>query len=300
MIGGSQKATALLASFLLATPALAEPKGQADKDKQLASDLVKKAIARSQAGDHAAAIEIYLQAYTIAPNSLLLSNIGAEFQQDNKPQEALRYFCMYLDKDPTGTNAPYATSQAKSLQIQLGNKHVDDDNVCAPPKTPARKPAVKDAAESEPEAPPSRKARREDSREAKHEDTREELMDTGEPMPSSGNTTLKYVGVGTGIAGLAAVGVGIYAGIQARTISDDITSHGQTQPWPDNIQQLQKRGQDYENLQIEALIAGGVLVATGTILFMVSRPNESPKRGRDKPSVAVTPTTNGFAVFGTY
>ena len=56
----------------------------------LAGDLVKKAIARSQAGDHNAAIEIYLQAYTILPNPLLLSNIGAEFQQSGMPKEALK------------------------------------------------------------------------------------------------------------------------------------------------------------------------------------------------------------------
>lgn len=279
MIGGSQKATALLASILLVSPALADPKGPTDQDKQLAGDLVKKAIARSGAGDHGAAIEIYLQAYTIVPNALLLSNIGAEFQQSDKPQEALRYFCMYLEKDPTGTNAPYATSQAKALQIQLGNKRVDDDNVCVPPKPEPRKPPPKKPP-SPPPPPPS--------------------SPPEEPMPSGGNTTLKYVGVGTGIAGLAAVGVGLYAGIQAKNISDEITNHDKNQSWPDNIQQIQKRGQNYENLQVGALVAGGVLVTTGVILFIVSRPNESPKRPSDKATLTVTPTANGFAVFGTF
>src|SRR5258706_5711756 len=114
MIGASRTTAALLVCGLCASSALADPR-PTEKDKQIAGELVKKAIARSQAGDHATAIDIYLQAYTIVPNSILLSNIGTEFQQSGKPAQALRYFCMYLDKDPSGTNAPYATLQAKAL-----------------------------------------------------------------------------------------------------------------------------------------------------------------------------------------
>src|SRR5689334_18696804 len=130
MIGASRATAVLLVCGAMAGPALAEP---TEKDKQVAGDLVKKAIARSQAGDHAAAIDLYLKAYTIVPNSILLSNIGTEFQASGKPSQALRYFCMYLDKDPGGTNAPYATLQAKALQGELGNADVDDRDVCAPP-----------------------------------------------------------------------------------------------------------------------------------------------------------------------
>src|SRR5215510_1718489 len=96
---GSRTFAALVGTALLAGHAVADPKPPSEKDRQMASDLVKKAIARSRAGDHETAIEIYLQAYTLAPNSLLLSNIGAEFQQSNMLDEALKYFCMYLEKD---------------------------------------------------------------------------------------------------------------------------------------------------------------------------------------------------------
>src|SRR5581483_4578905 len=133
MSGGSRIVAALVASCLIASPALAEP-GQSAKDKQVANELVKKAIARSQAGDHSAAIDIYLQAYTIVPNSLLLANSGSEFEKSGKPEEALHYFCLYLENDPNGTNAVYATSHAKLLQGMLGNKHVTDENMCDPPK----------------------------------------------------------------------------------------------------------------------------------------------------------------------
>src|SRR3954454_20005455 len=128
-----------------AAPALADSKPPSERDRQLASDLVKKAIARSQAGDHSAAIKIYLQAYTLVPNSLLLSNIGAEVQQDGLDKEALDYFCKYLEQDPAGTNAPYVRSQAKVLQRQLGRKRSDGGDVCAMGKTeePAGEPAAR-------------------------------------------------------------------------------------------------------------------------------------------------------------
>jgi tetratricopeptide (TPR) repeat protein len=289
MIGGSRRTAAFLASILLASPALAQPKGPTDKDRQLAGDLVKKAIARSQAGDHSAAIEIYLQAYTIAPNSLLLSNIGAEYQQSGKPQEALRYFCMYLDKDPSGTNATYATTQAKALQIQLGNKNVDERNVCAAPKVEPRPEPRKPPREPDPEPDPVPAL-------TKQQRPPEGPIDEGTPS-SGGRSVLSYVGLGVGIAGLAAAGIGVYDGIEAKSLSDQVTNHAPGTPWPNNIQDIQRRGQAYENLQVGFLIAGGVLVTAGTILFVVGR-SDSPRSPRDK--VTVAPTTNGFVVSGRF
>jgi hypothetical protein len=284
-----------LASFLLASPALADPKGPTDKDKQLAGDLVKKAIARSQAGDHSAAIEIYLQAYTIVPNSLLLSNIGAEFQQSGRPKEALRYFCMYLEKDPSGTNVPYATAQARSLQIQIGNKNVDERDVCAPPKPdarPERKPPPREPVQDSPaqRTPPA------------HDPEREVPIGPEDPTSpgGGGGGTLKYVGLAAGAAGLVAAGIGVYDGIQAKKISDEISNQPKDMPWPNGIRQLQSNGQTYEDYQIGFLIAGGVLITTGVVLFVVGRSDESSRRSSDKATVTVTPTTNGFAVSGTF
>lgn len=295
MIGGSRRTAAFLASVLFASPALAQPKGAVDKDKQVAGDLVKKAIARSQAGDHSAAIEIYLKAYTIAPNALLLSNIGAELQQSGKPQEALRYFCLYLEKDPTGTNAPYATSQARSLQIQLGNKNVDERDVCAPPKPeprPDRNPPRPDKRLPKDPAPD----RDPPATRPSHDQDPADPADTA----SGGSGALKYVGLVAGLAGLAGLGLGTYDAIQAQRISDQISNQPTDMPWPDNIRDLQRRGQAYEDLEIDFLVAGGVLVTTGAILYLVSRPDASPKRASDKASMMVAPTTNGFVVLGQF
>jgi tetratricopeptide (TPR) repeat protein len=255
----------VLASLLVASPVLGQPNQPSEKDQQVAGELVKKAIARSQAGDHSAAIDIYLQAYTIVPNSILLSNIGTEFQQSGKQREALRYFCMYLEKDPTGTNAPYATSQARKMHALLGNKGVEDEELCPPAPTRVKPP---------PPPPP-------------------------ETEVPHGDTTTRYVAIGAGVTGVVALGISAYAGYQGKTISDKISRQPLGEHWPDNIRSLQKSGENYNVLAITTVVGGGVLVATGAILYLMSR-SSSSEPAHDKPTVAVTPTTSGFAVFGTF
>ncbi len=276
MIGGSRTTAAVLAALLIASPAIADPKPPTDKEKQAAGELVRKAIARSQAGDHAGAIDLYQQAYAIVPSSVLLSNIGSELQQSGKLQDALHYFCMYLESDPGGTNAPYATSQAKALQIQLGQKPVDDRSVCAatPEVVPVPPPAPNPYDAKLAAAPVDHDA-------AAH------------------HTTLQYAGAGIAVAGLAALGFGIYAGVHAKTLSDEVSGHNNALPWPANIRSIEHSGQRYEDLQIGFLISGGALTATGAILFVVGRPDRA-ESASDRTALRITPTRNGVAVAGRF
>ena len=281
MSGGSRSLAALVASCLIASPALAEPGKSSAKDKQVANELVKKAIARSQAGDHSAAIDIYLQAYTIVPNSLLLSNIGSEFEKSGKPEEALHYFCLYLENDPNGTNAVYATSQAKLLQGMLGNKHVTDENMCDPPKPRRRHAAPDDADEpaaSEKPAPEAKPA-------------------PAPPPEPQGDGTMRNVGIGVGAAGAVLVGVGVYAGVKAKNISDQISGQDPTKPWPANIRALQRSGQNYDYLQIGSLIGGAAALGVG--LYLIVHTAGGGETDKDK-TVQLTPTTNGVALFGKF
>jgi hypothetical protein len=280
----SRTAAALLASLMLAAPAVADPKPPTEKDKQMAGDLVKKAIGKSQAGDHNAAIDLYLQAYTIVPNPILLSNIGAEYQQSDRPPQALRYFCMYLEKDPNGTNAPYAAAQARSLQIELGNTEVDERDVCA-------KPRARPRTRPEPKEPP----RETPPRETPPRETEPVARDDREGKIN----TLQYAGIGAGLGGLIAIGVGAYAGMRASSISNELTTHDRSKPWPNDVQEQQKNGQSYENVQIGALIAGGVMLTAGVVLYVVSRTDAQTERATDK-TVRLSPTTNGFVVYGRF
>jgi tetratricopeptide (TPR) repeat protein len=102
-MGSSRAAVwALAASLTQASLAAAQPKPLPQVQLKAAGDLVKKAIARSQAGDHVQAIELYQQAFLLIPQPILLSNIGAEYQLAQQPADAVVYFCKYLAAEPEG------------------------------------------------------------------------------------------------------------------------------------------------------------------------------------------------------
>jgi len=270
MMGIPRRITAALCvSLLVASPVYAQPPpAPTPAQKQAAGDLTKQAIAKSQAGDHEKAIELYLQAFEIVPLPVLLSNVGAEYQKMKKPVEALKYFCMYLEKDPTGQSATYATAQAKLIQIEQGNKDVTDATVCEPPKPPEEKVVV---APPPPVVPP--------------------------PPPTDRGKTLRIAGLAVGGAGLVGLGAGIFFGLKAKDISDQITNHPMTEMWPDEIQQLEKDGQAYEDKQIIFMIAGGALVATGVALYFIGR----SRKGSSETVTLVptaTPESAGLAVTG--
>lgn len=278
MPGRSRVLAAALASSLVAAPVMAQPKGANRPPADVANDLVKQAITKSQQGDHLGAIDLYLAAYSLIPQHTLLSNVGNEYQQAGKPVEALKYFCMYLDKDPTGTNATYATSKAKALQIELGNKNVDDKNVCKPEKEDPEPPAGD---------PPNGG-----------------VTGTGgldkpvrpeKPEPSSPGRGLKLAGVGIGAIGLVGLGVGTFFGLKAQEKSDLISNHDRTMPWPDDIRQIEADGAAYEKRQILLTIAGGALTATGVVLFVIGATRSS---STEKLSVRplATPDSLGIAL----
>jgi tetratricopeptide (TPR) repeat protein len=247
----------ILASVLAASSAVAQP---TDAQKQQASDLVKRAIAKSQAGDRAGAIALYLEAYAIVPLPALLSNVGSEYQQLEKPIEALKYFCMYLEKDPTGQNATYATAQAKVLQKQLGH----GGEVCAKPAEEPPPPPREDP----PPPPPPTPARTE-----------------------SGGGGLRMVGASTAGLGLVSLGIGAFYGYKAKQNSDLITNHDRSMSWPANIKQIEADGQKYEDRQILMSIAGGALVATGVVVYVLGR-----SKRRAETAVTVVPSASPDAM----
>lgn len=272
MLGTSRAIAALCASLLIASPVLAQPGAQpTPAQKQQAGDLVKQAITKSQNKDHEGAIELYLKAYSIIPLAQLLSNIGTEYQSAQKPVEALKYFCLYLEKEPTGNLAGYASSQAKSLYFLLGGKNVEEKDVCKTPVTPTAQVTTDPQPQPPPETPPP----------------------AGRPDDNPGGG-LKIAGYVAGGVGLLALGTGFFFGSEAQKISDDITNHTDTTiAWRDDIKDYEAKGQRYENLQIAFLVSGGVLVIGGAALYVVGR---SKKANTETMALRPTASANSAGV----
>jgi hypothetical protein len=276
---------ATLALLLVPTLALA----QSAKDKQKAGDLVKQAIAKSQAGDHQAAVDLYNEAYKLIPQPLLLSNIGSEYQQmDHKEVEALGYFCKYLASEgPQGQNSAYVTAQAKLLYIRLGGvTDVKDEDVCKPivkppPPTPVDtgNHETHTTGPTEPTGPTG-------------------PVDSGPPKPKT--PAARYLGMGLAVVGAGMFGFGVYEGIQAKSISDEITNHPMSDPWDSNIKDREAEGESAEKKQIIFMAAGGVALVAGVAMVFVFK----PKAETTEQHVMVTPVVNGdtlgFAAAGRF
>jgi hypothetical protein len=163
--------------------------------------------------------------------------------------------------------------------------------VCAKPKPrPRPRPEPNEAKD-----PPPR-----DPEPVVRDERKPEGRPEGKPQdkPEDKINTLMYAGIGAGIGGVIALGVGAYAGVRASSISNELTTHDRTKPWPNDVQELQKNGQSYENVQIGALIAGGVMLTAGVVLYVVSR-SDAQEHPNDK-AVRLSPTTNGFVVYGRF
>lgn len=271
MLGTSRVVATILASVLALAPitGYAQPLGT-PAQKQQFGDWMKQAIAKSQAGDHPGAIEIYEKAYALIPLPTVLSNIGAEFQLATKPVEALKYFCMYLDKDPTGPLASYATGQAKLLQSQLTGAQVEDAQVCKAPILPMT---------PEPTGTQNLGA-----------------TSATTASPADPGKTFKTVGLVAAGAGVVTVGLGLYFGYRALKISRDI-SRLRSEAWQDSIHAYQDEGQRDEYLQITCLTVGGLLVVGGAVLYFKGRAKTSESM---TVAPSVSPGGGGMVLSGSF
>ena len=261
---GTRAFAAMLGLALAAAPAQGQPK-PTPTPKEQAAELVKKAIAKSDAGDHQGAIDLYLEAYKLAPLHSLLSNVGTEYQKAGKPYDALRYFCMYLEKDPTGVNVTYATAKAKTINIEIGNKDVTDADVCKPKPPPKQQTTPIEV--KQPEQPPK------------------------VPKPPDPGRNMKLGGIGVGAAGVVMAGLGVYFGVQAQKATDVVNNHKMGDPWPNDILDIEARGQRDENLQIGLLIGGGVAVIGGGVLYFLGNSKKPAER-----AVVLRPTATQSSV----
>jgi tetratricopeptide (TPR) repeat protein len=294
---GSLRALALAVALIPTVASAQQPKAPTPQQVQQAGELVKKAIAKSQAGEHLLAIELYQQAYNIAPAPILLSNIGSEYQQISKPADALKNFCKYLEADPTGSNATYATAQVKSLQIQLGNQ-VDDKDVCKPiPKVVVKQPPPIDTHQGSGSGEGSGSTGAGSGAGLSGTEFGSSSgsgSDTGTTSGNKPNKTLEYAGLGIGVVGLVFVGLGIDYGLKAKSLNDQINAHVQGTPWPSNydgvpIADWDSQGHSWNTDTIVFSIVGGVAVIAGGAMFIVGHKGSAADHAEH---TAIVPSAN--------
>jgi tetratricopeptide (TPR) repeat protein len=254
---------------LVATPVAAQPD---PSRRSKAKALTERGIAKVHAGEYSAAIELYQQAFDLSSEAILLSNIGSAYQSLGELRSALRFFCRYLDAEPTGKLASFAREQANQLATDLGEA------------TPCAKAPVKVAtAEVTTERSATQRSAAGSGAAA--------MSQTG-PLPAAMRVSGLVLLTGAGVS----LGVGGYYGWVGKRASDVIS--GNTDEWTDAELRQQAIGERANRRMAIFLIGGGATALTGTVLYFWGRSLARKRRLAIVPWL--TPTAPGLAVVGAF
>lgn len=248
------------------TPQAQTPQAQTPQDERV--DLLSRAAALSNAGDHLGAVELLGRVYRGEEDLDLLVSIGAEYRKAGKAAEAIQNYCTYLSLEPQGERAPFAQAEVVALQSERG-LGVNFANVCAP---------------AQPMLPPLAPA----------------TFEREQPTTNSGMSQREIVGIGGVAAGLVSLTAGVVYGMRARDISDQMLNHDPATPWPANIRELEERGQHDERMEVGFLLAGALVVGTGTYLYVSGRHHRMETEQRVSVGPSVSRSGAGLAISGSF
>lgn len=247
--------TLAIAAILAAAPvARADNALSPERIPNKARELADKGRAYHQAGDYAAAIAAFKEAYVLAPSPGLLFNIAQSYRLAGNCDEAAWMYRRFLDTNPIGAHRKLAETHLATVE-KCGTGGL---RVTAPePKRDA-------AAVPEPQL---------------------ELAATTGRDPRA--RAYKRAGLATAIGGGALLaGAAIFA-VDAHDASETVSdTYKRGGTWAD-IAEIDARGRRSSTIATTLGIGGGLAVATGAVLFAVGRHYEHA------PHVIVTPTTTG-------
>ena len=274
-------ASLVVASALLAATAAADSDAAS---RAKAREMTERAIEKTKAGEHEAAIELYLRAYELSSEAILLSNIGSAYQSLGRRERALRYFCRYLEAEPGGKLAGFARDQANQLSTDLGNRGAACDKpLVAKPVAPAVTEPV--PVEPQSDLPPA-------------PDLTTSLQAEPSPAQEPGLASPLRIGglvlTGVGVVGL---GIGGYYGYVGKRASDRISNNRDA--WTSEDFEQQQIGKDANRNMKFAVIGGGAAIVTGVALYFWGR---SMRVQEQRVSIVpqLSPESSGLAISGAF
>jgi hypothetical protein len=111
------------------------------------------------------------------------------------------------------------------------------------------------------------------------------MIDVTAPRPQGPGRALQLTGLTVAATGLVTIGVGVYFGLEAKAISDEIDSHDPRAPWSADIAQLSALGKQLETRQVMTMATGAALAVAGVGLYVIGR-------RRSAESYRVVPTAS--------
>ena len=210
----------------------------------------------------AEAVTEYRAAYELAPNPLLLFNIGLALRANGEHEEALAALNEFLEETPTGDISAEAREYVRELQAELDEQRERDRQRLAAEEAARR--AAEAAARS----------------------------GGGERSGSSGGG-LRITGVVLASGGVALLATAGVFGARAGSINDELENH--TGAWTDAELARIDDGEAAETNAVALSVAGGALLIAGGVSYWLgtrSRASSSERAG----STSSTRVTEQLAI----
>ena len=234
-----------------------------------------------ETGDYAAARDAFTTAYEIHPDPVLLFNVASTYRRERDYAAASEYYRLFLEDDP----------EDESL-VRLAHETIFELDELLETRARAER------AEREQRQERAKRAKREQRTKRRAQRRRTAMTTDARRAGKESATTESKMGSWwkrTGklsllTGGLLAVG-GIIELSRARDASQELDSLPQGTPWGPQVQQLFDDGQARDRRGLVLLVGGGVLAATGAIMYAIGM-------GRDanKSQLAVVPVDDSGAL----
>lgn len=222
-----------------------------------ARELAEKGRKHHDAGDYAAAVAAFKEAYVLAPSPSLLFNIAQAYRLAGNCDESAWMYRRFLDTDPRGT------------QRQLAETHLGAVEKCGsgglritviPPKLETKTPAPAEPALT--------------------------VSQAGAPRSDRYKRAGMYTAVGGGVLLIGAALFAIDAHRASESVEDTYKRGGR---WQD-VQPIDARGERSETIATVLGVGGGVAMVSAAVLYGLGKRYESANH------FAVAPTKNGAQV----
>jgi tetratricopeptide (TPR) repeat protein len=239
-------------------------------DLARAKALYEEAQLAEGAQQYNEAAQLYLEAYSHYADAEFFYNAGEVYRLAENTALAIVYFEKYLALEPHGRGADYARQMVASLAQGTEAK-------------PDRPPSETLSPAPEPER---------EGHSARSEET--PLISEHAPEHKSGRG-LRIAGVTTVGASVILLGIGVYAGLQARSISEELTA---ATSWGPELEARYDEGSRYQTAMYVLGAAGVATAVTGGLLYLAGRQDDAP---RASPSISLSPSGGiGFAAEGVF
>ena len=241
----------ILLVLLLATTARADkPKRPLDAaTRAQASEHVKQADEFLKTSQWDKAIAEYQAALDLTDEPLMIFNIALANDRAGRPEAALESFRRYLAIAPAGPVADEAREDVARLVPVVDKIQAERAATKAQADAAAREVAQQRADEDRKRAAAAAQRERADRADA-------------------GARRLRWIALGTGVVGLAGVGVGAKFGLDARAAAKDVTAH--TGGWTDMDLVRDSEGRSAQTKQIVFTAIGGAVIAAGVVVYLLS------------------------------